>query len=58
MKTKLLKNEEDILFMLKHTLKRLHYINTSSMFLFFSWTRCASEIPVGHCPMTDAYLQP
>ena len=31
-------------FMLKHTLKCLHYINTSSMFLFFSPTWCPTEI--------------
>ena len=44
MKTELLKNEDDIFFMLKRTLKPLHYINTSSMFLFFSGTRCLTEI--------------
>ena len=41
MKTRLLKNEEDVLFygwMLKH------YTNTSSLFLFFSQTRCLTEI--------------
>ena len=31
-------------FMLKRTLKCLHYINTLSMFLFFSWTWCLTEI--------------
>ena len=41
MKTKLLKNEEDILFY-AWTLK--HYINTSSLFLFFSRTQCPTEI--------------
>ena len=38
MKTKLLKNQEI------HTLKNLHYINTLSMFLFFSQTRYLTEI--------------
>ena len=32
------------LFMLKRTLKCLYYINTSSMFLFFSPTWCPTEI--------------
>ena len=31
-------------FMLKCTLRHLHYINNSSMFLFFSQTRCLTEI--------------
>ena len=32
------------IFMLKRTLKRIHYISTSSIFLFFSRTRCPTEI--------------
>ena len=40
MKTKLLKNEEDISFVLEC----IHYINISSLFLFFSWTQCLTEI--------------
>ena len=41
MKTKLLKNKEDILFY-GWTVK--HYTNTSSLFLFFSWTWCSTEV--------------
>ena len=33
-----------IFFMLKHTLKCLHYINAFSMFLFFSRTQCRTVI--------------
>ena len=61
MKTKLLKNEEDIFFswMLKH-------INTSFLFYFSLghdvWNNVfqvrQTLIPVGHCPMTGAYFQP
>ena len=41
MKTKLLKNEEDILF---YGWVLEHYINTSFLFLFFSRTWCLAEI--------------
>ena len=54
MKTKLLKNEEDILF----------YAWALTLFSFFSWTWCLTEgvsrpsqthVPVDHCVMTDSY---
>ena len=53
MKTKRLKNEEDILFY-GWTLK--HYAKTSSLFLFFSRTQCTTEIVSSWS--NKAYFQP
>ena len=56
MKTKLLKNEEDILFTLEHLHCFYFYLGHDVRLKQFQVGQ--TLITVGHCPMTNAYIQP